>query len=230
MQCWYDVSKHVGNKVGIAHDLFNGHSINHHERHSYLERAITAERGRGNLVDELDQYVAKIDELTEHFEKLYIVRSNHDDFLEKYLNNAWYVKDPQNHLVSLDLAKQVILGNNPLEWYARDKIKNPDRVVWFKLDEDFYIERIKVSEHGHLGSNGGPPSIKSIEKSVANAVIAHSHTPEILRNIWRVGTSTYFDLRYTKGASSWYQTSCLIYPGGHRQFINSVHGKYRLAA
>jgi len=82
--------------------------------------------------------------------------------------------------------------------------------------------------HGDKGPNGSRGSVKSMEVSYGQSITGHSHTPEIVRGAWQTGTSTYLKLGYNKGASSWLQSSCLLYKDGSRQLINVINGKYKL--
>jgi len=227
MKCWEQLCRDIKAKSIVVHDGFNGHSINHHERDDIINRTITYQNNRNGLKKELDEYAQLLNRLTKTHDKIYIVKSNHDDFLYKYLRKGWYIEDPENHLISLDLAKDMILGKNPIQEYVSKKIDHPNKIIWLDRDDDIYIENIKISDHGDKGSNGSRGrSLKSLEKTSHKSIVAHSHSPEILRDFWRVGTSTKLKLSYTEGPSSWFHTSGVIYKGGHRQLINSINGRY----
>ena len=47
-------------------------------------------------------------------DEIVIVKSNHDEFLERYLREAKYANDPQNHRLSLDLAIALYEDYDPL--------------------------------------------------------------------------------------------------------------------
>ena len=70
--------------------------------------------------------------------------------------------------------------------------------------------------------------MQSLEDSYGNCNGAHTHSAEILRDVWRAGTSSRYDLGYNVGASSWTQSGILIYKNGMRQMINVINGKYCL--
>lgn len=227
-KCWEQLSREIKAKRAVIHDGFNGASINHHEFNKPLERAKVSIEKKNDLKKELDNYIYDLNRFTDQYEEVLVVPSNHDRFLEKYLQSGMYTQDPQNHLISLDLAKQVILGQNPLEWYISRSAKAPTRIKWIKKDEHVDIEGVKVSDHGDYGANGSRGNLKGLEKTTSKGVFAHSHTPQILREAWQVGTSTYLRLKYTNGPGSWCNTSCAIYKGGSRQLINCINGKYKI--
>jgi hypothetical protein len=157
-----------------------------------------------------------------------IVKSNHDLHLNRYLEEGRYINDYQNHYLSLLLARWMFENKDPIKEFITPKLKHPNKFIWLQEDEEKYIENIKISDHGHNSFNGAKGSTLAIEKTCYKAVVGHSHSPQILREIYRVGTCTYLRLDYTKGATSWFNTSCLIYPGGARTLINVINGKWTL--
>jgi hypothetical protein len=171
-----------------------------------------------------------IDYLCELCDELVIVKSNHDEFLDRYLASGYYVKDPENHRYALDLAAAAMDGHDPLRFAIENiGIKYPDRVRWLDRDEDYKIAGIQLGAHGDLGANGARGNIKNTEAAYTESITGHSHSPEILRGAWQVGTSSFLKLNYNRGPSSWLHTSCLLYADGSRQLINSLKGKWRLA-
>ncbi|MFM1781349.1 MAG: hypothetical protein RLZZ181_114, partial [Pseudomonadota bacterium] len=59
------------------------------------------------------------------------------------------------------------------------------------------------------------------------SVTGHSHTPQILRDVYVVGTSTDTKPDYGKGGpNSWMNTHCIVYPNGTRQLVNMIEGKF----
>ena len=224
----YELQKQIKADHAVIHDGFDGKSINHHEANNIVQKSIRAKNNELSLEDELINYANDLNELCEHFKDVVLVKSNHDDFLNRYLQNGTYIADPQNHYISLTLAKWLIEGKDPLQEYITPLLKKPKNVIWLELDEEFYIEDVLVSEHGHIGANGSRGSISNIEKTTFKATIGHSHTPQILRQIFQVGTSTGLRQSYNKGASSWANTHNIIYQGGSRTLINIIKGKFRI--
>jgi hypothetical protein len=212
-------------KTWIMHDVFDAYSISHHDKGKQAVLAIKANRGLLSLKKELDDYVADLILLSKK-RQLVIVKSNHDEHLERYLSEARYIKHPHNHQLGLQLANALINGNNPLEWYTKQSGKKIN-VRWLKRDEDYIVAGVHLGAHGDKGPNGSRGSIAAMESSYGNVVYGHSHTPQILREAYCVGTSTHLKPDYGLGApSSWMNTHCLIYPNGQRQLINLINGKF----
>lgn len=213
----------------VLHDGFNGKSISHHEIHNKVLRARHAANNHLSLQNELYEYRDDLDMLARLVDQVVVVKSNHDEFLDRYLREGRYVEDPQNHLLGLKLAAGMVEGRDPLkyavEWLGLENFK---KIVWLNRDEDFKVAGIELGAHGDKGANGARGNLKAMENAYGNSVSGHSHTPEILRGAWQVGTLSLLKLDYNSGPSSWMHTSCIVYPNGQRQLINVINGKWRL--
>jgi len=212
----------------ILHDAFNGLAINHHEDHNTVIKAQYAEQNKLNLKEEIKGLAKDMDKLAAYCETIVMVKSNHDEFLSRYLQEARYVKDPQNHRISLDLAAAMMDGKDPLKYAVESAGLKTKKVKWLTRDEDFKIARVQLGAHGDRGPNGARGSLQGMEKAYGNSVTGHTHTPQILRGAWCVGTSSYLKLSYNVGPSSWMNSLCLVYPNGSRQLINMINGKWKL--
>lgn len=210
----------------FIHDGFDGISINPHVWDKSITRGTMAKDL--SLGKELDLTAAKYKEYSKFAKYVIDINSNHTEFLHRWLEAGMYNKDPQNQTEGLELAWIKSQGKDAFEHAMRKRVNIPN-IKFLGPDDDFKItsKRIQCGAHGHLGPNGSRGSTAGMEKSYANSVTGHSHTPEILRQAWVVGTSTYLKLGYNKGASSWLQSLCIVYKNGQRQLINIVEGKYR---
>lgn len=231
-EAWKQVCGIVSPEYLMVHDGFNGLSINHHEMHDNIKRAQRAMSGQLNLEAELKGFAHDLDVLSPLARKsVVVVKSNHDDFLYKYLKDGLYVQDPQNHLFSLDLAKAALQGEDALQFAVEEVIglDEATNVRWLKRNEDFRVARIQLGAHGDKGPNGAKGTLASMEEAYGFSVTGHSHVPQILRGAWSVGTSSYLKLDYNADSpSSWMNTGCIVYPNGQRQLINVIFGKWCL--
>lgn len=229
---WEDISKKLKPKMLVMHDLFDGRSINHHEEHNIDSKAKRAAQGHLNLSDELKLVADDLKELTMWADKVVVVKSNHDEFLKRFLEKGDFRGDPYNYETFLDLALHYVRTNEDPLKYGVEKFGELDATVcnsiqWLVRDEDLRIAGIQLGAHGDKGANGARGGLKSMEFAYGNSVSGHSHSPEILRGAWQVGTSSVLKLSYNVGPSSWLNTSCLVYPNGQRQLINAINGKYK---
>lgn len=208
------------------HDVFDGKSINPHEEHKHATRARLVGGNRHLLEDEIENCAKDINWFLKQTDgNIYIVKSNHDEFLDRYIESGRYVKEPINYDIGHDLAPVVKRREDPLKWSCEHYhgIDAMDRVVWFQRSSDHTIGGVQMAAHGDRGTNGTRGSMLSIEKVFGIAVIGHNHSAAIMRGIYRVGTSTYLDLDYNDyQMSNWTHTHCLIYPNGSRQLINII--------
>lgn len=231
-EAWKELATIIKPNHIVIHDGFNGMSINHHEEDNYVLRAQRALNKQLSLEKELKAFASDIDMLSPFAKKsVVIVKSNHDDFLNRYLKSGKYVEDPLNHYLSLKLAISMLEGLDPLQ-YAIEEVIGLDpatKVRWLKRSEDFKIARIQLGAHGDKGPNGAKGNLASMEASYGQSITGHSHTAEILRGAWSVGTSSYLKLSYNEDSpSSWMNTSCILWPNGQRQLINVIAGNFRL--
>ena len=228
-KAWYEVATLLKPKRIVLHDLFNGMSINHHERNSLLLRSQRADHGQLDLRSEFKQVANDLNELSKYCETLVVTKSNHDEFLDRYLEEGIYVKDPMNKRIALELALAKLDGYDPLRYAVEMAgLEKSSKIRWLERDEDLKIARVQLAEHGDKGANGAKGSLRAIENAYGQAIVGHSHTPGILRGVWQVGTSSELRLNYTVGASSWAHASVLLYANGSRQMILSIEGKWRM--
>lgn len=228
-KAWGELIECTKPEILVFHDIFNGLSICHHEIHKNITRARRAAEKKLDLEQELRRLAWDLNTYSPLVDKIVITKGNHDEFLSRYLEEGRYVQDPQNHLIGLKLATAMLEGKDPLKFGVElFGLHNPEKFTWLTRDEDFKVARIELGAHGDLGANGSRGSLRAMENAYGNSVSGHSHSPEILRGAWQVGTSTLLKLSYNRGPSSWFHTSCLVYANGSRQLISSIEGKWKL--
>ena len=232
-QVWKDVCSKLKPKSLVLHDMFDGRSINHHEAHNIDSLAKRAERGHLDLSDELKFVARDLEELSAWVKEIVVVKSNHDEFLMRFLQKGDFAGDPYNYKSFLKLALNYVeTSEDPLkhgvEILGELNINIAKNIKWLKRDEDYKVAGIQLGAHGDKGANGSRGGLTSMEFAYGNSVSGHSHSPEILRGAWQVGTSSVLKLGYNIGPSSWLNTSCIVYPNGQRQLINAINGKYKI--
>lgn len=228
---WIECIKQLKPKKLLIHDTLSGHSICHHDSKKRITMALKFHNGQLSLLRELKDVASMLDQLSELVEDIIIVKSNHDEWINQYLESGEYVKDPQNHRIALKLALAMLSGKDPFK-YGVEKfgdLQNKCKVKWLQREEDYRISGIQCASHGDKGLNGKRnASPRELEKAYGRSFSGHTHVPEILRGVWVVGTSTYLRVGYNNDSpSSWFNTSGLVYPNGSRQMINSLGGKWK---
>lgn len=230
-KAWEEVAKELKPELIVIHDLFNGKSISHHEAKKCITKAVHSNARETSLRYELLMTARELARLCSWGKSgCVVVKSNHDDFLERYLQDGRFMKDHENLQISLELADKMINGIDPISYGVSKFLTSSinKKLRWLKRDEDFKIADIQCGAHGDKGPNGAKGTLANHEASYGACVIGHSHTPGILREAWQVGTSSYLKLEYNEGPSSWMHCSALIYQNGSRQLIMPINGKWRL--
>jgi hypothetical protein len=235
----------------VLHDFFNGHSVNHHEKGRIANLAKNHRMHGLNLEKELRLCYNQLEELVMAApeSEIVMVPSNHNEFLDRYLQESRYRDDPQNALLSDFLAADLKYGRNPFKEGMKrvmasdslsringhpdfeSKIEMPENVLFLERDEDYKVRGWQLGSHGDKGPNGArafsPPAR---ERSYGKSVTAHSHSPRLFRNTYIVGTSTRLDLDYAVGPSSWMHTHAMLYVYGRKeakvQLVNVMNGSH----
>lgn len=232
LKAWKEVIKHTGVKDLVIHDGFNGNSINHHEVDQLVRMSQKYRENKLSLIEEGRITAQSADYLLSLIPgKLIWVMSNHDEFLHRLLQSGRFIKDAINFPVCASLVRPMFDGKNPLKVLMETDggLKGKDRIVWLSRNDDFKIAGHQCGAHGDKGANGKRgPGLEELAKSYGSCITGHAHTPGIRGLAFRVGTSSLLRLSYNDGPSSWMHCSCLVYPNGARQLINSIEGKWRL--
>ena len=206
-------------------DVFSGLSCNPHEIEKRILLAQRAAKGELSLEEELFNVSRELNNLSSFAKKVYIVRSNHDDFLDRYLQTGEYVNHPYNHKIALKMALHLLDNKNPLEEYCKTAGIEKN-IVFLERDASFKVAGIEMANHGDKGQNGAKSTLKGLEESYGPIMVGHSHTAGIKGQAWQVGTSTHLVLSYNQGASSWTHTHGLVFSNGNRQLVNCINGKF----
>lgn len=225
--CLQEITEYVNCKEIIVHDLFDNRFNNHHDVHKPVLRAKLAMQGKTKLIHEGEITTEWLNDWSDRVDRLVIVKSNHDEALERYLDEGRWKDDPENLYDACLLVRKRMEGHDPLKYLINDMVglKHSSKIKWLDRDEDYVIYGIENGVHGDKGGNGSKGSLRSVEKSYYKATVGHSHTAGIFRHVYQVGTSTVMKLSYNSGPSSWTNTMCIQYPNGQRQLINIIKTK-----
>ncbi len=223
----YKLIEETKPKLIVLHDFFDGYSINHHDESMLVRR--TQKQGESvTLKKELYECGEHLKRLKDYSgAKIIIVKSNHDEVIDRYLEEGRFVNDPQNIDIALLMFQAKRRGDDPLQTGIDETYGVVDGVQFLSRDDDYKILGWQLANHGDLGANGAKAGVRSLENSCNKAIYGHSHSPQIMRDVFIVGTSTPLKLDYNRGASSWMNTHALLHPNGQPQLINIFGGKYK---
>lgn len=211
------------------HDLFNGHSVNHHDRRNLINGARNFKDGKLDLEQELRSVVTFLNSLLALDPKLElrIVDSNHNSWLHRWLNEGQYMNETHNRILGHELAGVMLNGKDPLA-YALEKfgLETPKRVVILKPGS-WKESGVEMAQHGHSGANGAKGSLQSFARAADRMVYGHSHTTQRSKHTVNVGTGTVLRQDYNAdGPSSWSHSFAAISPHGEIQVFVLRHGEW----
>jgi hypothetical protein len=211
----------------MAHDLLDFEALNHHNRDNHFHMAANQISGR-TVNDDMTDVSDILLTMQRDYCMTVVVRSNHDDALDRWLSDAKYEprKDPANaltyfqlqvgayqhlqkrdHFDSLPFALTLATGN------AFDAVR------FLRASESFIIGGVELGEHGHSGINGSRGSPKQFAGN--KCTTGHTHSSSIYGGCYTAGVSGKLAMGYNEtGASSWVQSSVVQYVTGFRAVVH----------
>lgn len=211
-------------------DMFDGNSISHHLVGKYITSAQTRTGKHGNhfktLESELKHCKDKFESITSNIPddcELIVVASNHHDHITQYLNEARYIKDPVNFEFAHRCVVDIFDGKQPFQNYIDPEMK----CTWLGVNDDYFVQGVNISVHGHLGLNGSRGSKQQYNKIYQNAISAHTHTPSIFKDIFTVGHLSTHRHGYNNGPSTWIQANAIVYKYGQKQLRLIIDGNWK---
>jgi hypothetical protein len=224
----------------VFHDLLDAHSCNPHHLGNPFAKVAKWASGAAGVRSEVMKAVDFVARVTPKTANSYVINSNHDDMLRRWVLQADWKADPENAEFYLETALMMVQEShvgphgvaypNPFaEWFRRyiSNTGKADRFTVLEADASLPVAGVELGMHGDRGPNGARGSIKNLSRIGVKSVIGHSHSPGINEGCYQVGTSTRLRLEYNHGASSWLNTHCVLYQSGKRQLVNIIDGKWR---
>ncbi|MDP9089181.1 MAG: hypothetical protein M3O26_10640 [Pseudomonadota bacterium] len=220
----------------VYHDLLDGYASNPHHKGNPFN-ALAKWRSDFNDVEaevmDAVQFVAK---RTPPKTRGYIISSNHNEFLIRWLQANDWRQDPANAefylRTALAVAERTKMGDGGAEypdpfkyWVDQAGIEN---ITCLGDNDSLQMAGIELGMHGNLGPNGARGSIKNLRRIGVKSIIGHSHSPGISEGAYQVGTSSRLRLEYNRGVSGWLHTHCALHADGKRQLLTIADGRWRL--
>lgn len=213
-------------KMIFRHDVLDCHSISHHHRNNPLVKYSKFITNTDSILEELGSTLDFIVKTTPETTISYIIPSNHNSHLEKWLNEADPKHDPVNAKLYYYLMWVMIdyidkhngeIGDPFNLWATNYGL--PENVKFLSRNESFFVKDVDVNNHGDHGVNGARGTRQSFRELGNKSIIGHSHSPGIEKGCYQVGTSSKLRLDYNKGLSSWHNCHCIIHQNGKRQLV-----------
>lgn len=202
--------KNLKPKHVVCHDIFSAYSINPHElKDPYI--LYQKEIDEKNVLKYEVNYVLNWLENIREYNTI-IVRSNHDDMIDRWLRTNWMTQSTlKNSVEYMEYALLTLKGkadNGVIPYLIGQKFP---LFKCLNRNESYKIGGFEVSQHGDALANGSKTgSLTQFKKLSTKIIFGHVHSPT--RSLGAIGVPTNTNLRmsYTHGLSSWMQGSTII--------------------
>ena len=210
----------------VLHDVFDGKSISHHEEKDPFIQYQKEMEGSNSLRKEIDDLLEGL-EVFEDYNTV-IVRSNHDDFLDRWLKNTDWRRatTPKNSLEYMKYSAAILSGDAPngvIPWVINNKYPH---FVTLGRSDSYMVNGWELGQHGDIGSGGSRGSLQQFRNLNTKIVVGHYHSPGRKDGALAVGTSTHLRVGYNIGASGWLHSHVIIHKNGKAQHVNLIKGEY----
>lgn len=220
----FDLFKQIKPKKIFLHDVFDGSTVNPHETKDLYIRKKKIVNGDFKVKEEVYESINFVNRLYNKLspEKLYVVESNHDIFLDRWVNNFDWKKDLHNsedylHFASIQQNESLSECGNLFGYELSQQLKDIN-VEYVPYGSHKRVKGILCSMHGDFGVNGSKGSISSFGRLPSKCYIGHLHSHSVFNGAYGLGVSCKLEQYYNrKGMSNWSQGHGVIYSNGKRQ-------------
>lgn len=224
-------------KALVWHDLLDAYAISPHHEKNPITQLVKHKEGLNNAEREVRETVAWLIEKSKGIPS-YIVPSNHDDMLSRWIMRADWKLDPENAEFYLETALQMVRSArmddggatclDPFVYWA-DRIANEasaTNIIPVLRGRSLLLGGIECGMHGDLGPHGARGSVKNLSRLGVKVISGHGHAPAIEEGHTRVGTMSRLNLEYNQGPSGWLNTHASIDAFGKPHLHHFINGKF----
>lgn len=209
-----DLLKVLKPKNQVLHDVLDASSVNPHEvKDMFIQRLKITQNGH-LIDDEINETFDWIKKLEDVGGKVHVVLSNHDVFLDRYVNDFNWKKDLHNSPAYLKYAhiQQTVDLREHGSLYGYLLKEALPNVNYVNYGESLLLCSYEVGEHGDSGVNGARGNYKSYSRLNTKMIHAHQHSPVIHNGVSVVGVTCVIDQYYTRrGMSSWAYAHSIVH-------------------
>jgi len=226
MKTSFEMVERFKPRYTILHDLFSGYSINPHEKTDAFALLDREKYDMLSLGKELKNIYTFLDDHTDT-NNFVVVRSNHDEFLDRFLNdNDWRKeRSKQEYLEFAYIKLQGFATKGLLPYLIQQHV---DGTITLGIDESFKVKNIEYGMHGHKGSGGSRGNAIQFRNLNVNNVTGHTHTPIRLDGHASVGTLSKLRMGFNNGMSNWLHANIIQQPDGNIQHLIIIDGEYSI--
>jgi len=223
-------------KLQFHHDLLSFIGRSHHNRYDPAFLAWAHNRA-DSVVDEIARAAAILKGSMRKGTGTVVIRSNHDNALERWLSSRDGAMDPANsalwhrlNAIWHDAAKQ---GRrmSMFEYVLREALPNED-FRFVDAQQSFEIcaphAPIECGLHGHNGPNGSRGGPASFSRIVPRVNAGHTHRPCIREGYYSAGTNGNMVPPWMDGPTGWAPADIITHASGKRQILIKNEKGWRL--
>lgn len=214
-------------KAVFLHDIIDSESISHHDANDPFVLHKKEIDGTNSLAKEINSMITWL----KPFEKYntYIVKSNHDEHIDKFLRITDWRKMPtlKNAIPYMEYSMATLKGEAPNGIVPYIINKHYPKIKCLGHNDNVTIKGYLCSIHGHNGASGSRGSLQQYSRLSSKSITGHSHTIGRIGGAVSVGTSTHLRLSYNIGASAWINAHGIVNRLGkfqHIVFFNTKNG------
>jgi hypothetical protein len=227
----------------FLHDIHDHESRNHHHVGDNAYSYEMAYRGRDNVIEEVRDAAAFLVEVDRPITQIYVIESNHDLALERYVREGRYRNDGVNVRIGLQLEDAYLAWREKVADALDQNQKPPsfsllehairtqfgvavEHVKWIHDSQSYILDGVECGHHGFRGANGARGTVVGFARIGRKMSIGDKHSPEILDGVYVAGVMQ-LQMGYNKGPSSWAVSNIVHYPNGKRTLVTLQNGKWR---
>lgn len=216
----------------VLHDVFDGSSISHHEMKDPFIQYGKEILGTNSVEKEIEEMMKGLARF-QKYKNVVIVRSNHDDFLDRWLKSEDWKKQPttKNSLAYMEYSALLLKQYSKDPYDVKGVIptlinQRFPNYITLNRKASYRVNNWELGQHGDIGSNGTRGSLLQFRRLNTKIVVGHYHSPGRKDGALAVGTSTKLRINYNQGPSSWLQSHVIIHKDGKAQHISFINGEF----
>lgn len=212
-------------KKQVLHDVLDFYSCNPHEKKDTFIKKQKILQGKHLVEKEVEEALDMIELIKDRVgAKTYVVVSNHDVFLDRYINDENWKHDLHNSEAFLRYAliQQTVdlTEYGCIFGYLVNKRFDIKEVEYLNFGQSLDICGYQCGIHGDFGSNGSKGSVKQFSNLNTKLIHGHGHSPTIFNGVTMVGVTANLHQYYNRrGLSSWAYAHSVIHPTCKNQLI-----------
>lgn len=223
----------------FIHDVLDFETRNHHnlrDPHFLADQYYNSSNSVKSNVEAAARFLHGI-KARYPFTTIHVVRSNHDQALERWLKDFTAASDPANaaYWHMLNSVMHASIQSNEytdiFKWavynVAIENKLDVDGIHFVQEDESVILFDIEHGMHGHRGINGSKGSPRAFRQLGRKTNTGHTHSAYVLDGNWVAGVLGDLDMKYNSGPSSWSHSNIITYPNGKRCMITQRGSKWR---